>query len=113
MQTTRDLRRINRSKALREIFFHGPISRLEICQRSDMSQATVTNVVADLLGDRIVIESGSKDSDGGRPIALLTINPGYGHIIGIDVGETVIQVSLFDLRFQELDTVFQPLSLED
>jgi predicted NBD/HSP70 family sugar kinase len=112
-QTTRDLRRQNRSKALREIYFNGPISRLEICQRTDMSQATVTNVVADLLGDKFVIESGCKDSDGGRPIALLTINPQYGHIIGIDVGETVIQVSMFDLCFQELYTVFQPLSLEE
>jgi predicted NBD/HSP70 family sugar kinase len=113
MQTTRDLRRINRSKALREIYFNGPISRLEICQSTDMSQATVTNVVADLLGERIIVESGSKGSDGGRPIALLTINPQYGHIIGIDVGETVIQVSIFDLGFRELDTVFQPLSMEE
>ena len=110
-QTTRDLRRINRSKALREIYFNGPISRLEICQRTDMSQATVTNVVADLLGEKIVAESGCKESDGGRPIALLSINSKYGHIIGIDVGETVIKVSVFDLQFQELYTVSQPLSL--
>jgi predicted NBD/HSP70 family sugar kinase len=112
-QTTRDLRRMNRSKALQEIYFHGPISRLEICQRTDMSQATVTNVVADLLGEKIVIESGSRESDGGRPIALLTINANYGYIIGVDVGETVIQVSVFDLSFQELNTVFQPLSLAE
>jgi predicted NBD/HSP70 family sugar kinase len=98
---------------LREIYFNGPISRLEICQRMDMSQATVTNVVADLIGDKIVVESGSKESDGGRPTALLTINAEYGHIIGIDVGETVIQVSIFDLCFHELGTVFQPLSLEE
>ena len=110
-QTTRDLRRINRSKALREIYFNGPISRLEICQRTDMSSATVTNVVADLLGERIVAELGCKESDGGRPIALLSVNSNYGHIIGIDVGETVIKVSVFDLQFQELYTVSQPLSL--
>jgi len=111
--TTRDLRRINRAKALREIYFNGPISRLEICQRTDMSPATVTNVVAEILAENIVVESGSKESDGGRPMALLTINPQYGYIIGIDVGETVIQVSVFDLHFQELYTVFQPLSLEE
>jgi predicted NBD/HSP70 family sugar kinase len=112
-QTTRDLRRINRSKALREICFNGPISRLEICQRTDMSQATVTNVVSDLLGENIIAETGSKESEGGRPTTLLSINPTYGHIIGIDVGETVIKVSVFDLRFQELHTVYQPLSLEE
>jgi predicted NBD/HSP70 family sugar kinase len=68
-------------------------------------------VVAELLGEKVVAESGVKESDGGRPIALLTINPTYGHIIGIDVGETVIQVSVFDLCLQELHTVFQPLGL--
>jgi len=111
--TTRDLRRNNRSKALREIYFDGPISRLEISQRNDLSQATVTNVVADLLREKIVVESAIKESDGGRPIALLTINPEHGYIIGIDAGETVIQVSLFDLCLHEIHTVFQPLSLEE
>ncbi len=112
-QTTRDLRRINRSKALREIYFNGPISRLEIYQHTDMSQGTATNVVADLLREKIVLESGSKDSEGGRPSTLLTVNPSYGHIVGVDVGETAIRASLFDLGFQELDTVSQPLSLEE
>lgn len=104
---------MNRSKALREIYFNGPISRQEICQHTGMSQATVTNVVAELLGEKIVQESGIKESDGGRPITLLTINPAYGFIIGIDVGETVIQVSAFDLSLRELQTVFRPLSLEE
>ncbi len=111
--TTREIRRINRSKALHEIYFGGPISRLEICQRTDISQATVTNVVSDLLEEGVVVESGRKDSDGGRPITMLTIDPEYGYIIGIDVGETVIQISLFNLRFREVHAVFQPLSLEE
>ena len=112
-QTTRDLRRINRAKALREIYFNGPISRLEICQHTELSQATVANVVAELIKENLVAETGSKESDGGRPTALLTIHPEYGYIIGIEVGETVIQLSLFDLGFQEVYAVCQPLSLEE
>ena len=32
----------------------------------------------------------------GRPRGLLQVNPGYGYVIGVDVGETAFLVELFD-----------------
>ena len=49
----------------------------------------------------IVIETGLEESDGGRPRAILAMNPGYGYVIGVDIGETRTRVELFDLTMTE------------
>jgi predicted NBD/HSP70 family sugar kinase len=62
-----------------------------------LSPASVSNVVRELLAEGILIEAGSIDSDGGRPRVLLRMNPEYGYVIGIDIGETRVEVELFDV----------------
>src|SRR4051794_17973005 len=47
--------------------------------------------------DGLVIEAGAVSSDGGRPRTLIRVNPAYGYVIGVDIGETRIRVELFDL----------------
>ncbi len=55
----------------------------------------MSNVVNDLMSDSLVIEAGAVSSDGGRPRTLVRVNPAYGYVIGVDVGETQIRVELF------------------
>jgi predicted NBD/HSP70 family sugar kinase len=43
---------------------------------------------------------GLEDSDGGRPRVLLEVNPEFGSVIGVEVGETNIRVEAFDLRME-------------
>lgn len=107
--TVRDLRRHNRSTLLSKLFFDGPLSRHELSQLTGLSAATVSNVTAELVEDRLVTEAGLVESDGGRPRVLLRVDPGYGHVIGIDVGETGVRVELFDLAMTRLATVDHPL----
>jgi predicted NBD/HSP70 family sugar kinase len=108
--TTRDLRRINRQTILQHLYFAGPITRLELSQSSGLSPATITNVVSELLLEGVVIESGMEESQGGRPRTILAINPAYGFFIGVDLGETHIQIVLLDLAFQPLGGLHQPLA---
>ncbi len=82
-------------------------------QRSGLSAATVTNVVAELLAEGIVAEAGSEESEGGRPRTILTINPAYGYFIGVDVGETLVRIEIFDLTLRSLRTVTHPLTPDD
>jgi len=110
--TSQDLRRANRTEILRKIYFGEPISRLEISQQINISPATVTNIVSNLLSKNILVEHGFKRSEGGRPSTLLKVNPKYGYFIGIEVGETFIHVELFDILFKKMDKDFQPLSNE-
>jgi predicted NBD/HSP70 family sugar kinase len=93
----RDLRRENRAVVLWSLYFSRPGSRQDLSTATGLSPASVTNVVRDLLDEGIVTEVGSEDSDGGRPRVLLDINPDYGYVIGVDVGETRILIELFDL----------------
>jgi predicted NBD/HSP70 family sugar kinase len=65
-----------------------------------LSPASVSIVVRDLLGEGILIEAGSVDSDGGRPRVLLEMNPEYAYVIGVDIGETRVEVELFDLAMK-------------
>ncbi len=111
--TTRQLRRINRGTLLKQVYFGGPISRLELSQLTELSPATATNLTSELLAEGVIVESGIEESEGGRPRTLLKINPKFGYFIGIDVGETRIQSELFDLTMKRLSTVIHPLNREE
>jgi predicted NBD/HSP70 family sugar kinase len=62
-----------------------------------LSSGTVTNFVASLLEDGLIVEVGREQSEGGRPRILLGVNPEYGAVVGVDIGETGIRVEAFDL----------------
>jgi len=98
--TVRDLRRSNRSRALWELFLNGPLTRQELGDAAGVSPATVSNLVGDLFREGVVVEVGLEDSNGGRPRAVFQVNPEYGFVIGVDVGETAFLVELFDLGMQ-------------
>lgn len=102
---TVDLRSINRQIVLRCLYFDGPMSRLEVSQHSTLSVATVTNLVTELLKEEIVIETGQVESEGGRPRTILAVNPDYGCFVGVDLGETHVQLDLFDLTLRRKNTV--------
>ncbi|MCW2870747.1 ROK family transcriptional regulator [Actinacidiphila oryziradicis] len=109
-RTVRDLRRGNRSALLRHLYFEGPLSRQELAGHTGLSSGSVSNVVGDLIGDGVVEEAGSVESDGGRPRVLLQVARRNGYLIGVDVGETRVRVALFDLALTELATADHPLS---
>jgi predicted NBD/HSP70 family sugar kinase len=108
--TVRDLRRENRAAVLSSLYFSRPGSRQELGGATGLSPASVTNVVRELLDDGIVNEAGYEDSDGGRPRVLLDINPDYGYVIGVDIGETRIRVELFDLAMTDRAKAEYPLN---
>jgi predicted NBD/HSP70 family sugar kinase len=95
--TVRDLRRDNRSVLLWSLFSGQPCSRQDLSEATGLSSASVSNVIRELIGDGIVTEAGLVDSDGGRPRVLLEMNPDYGYVAGVDVGETRVRVELFDV----------------
>src|SRR3984893_4699399 len=105
----RDLRRDHRSVLLSSWFFEQLRSRQELSEATGLSPASVSNVVRELIDDGIVVEAGSVDSDGGRPRVLLQVNPDYGYVIGVDVGEIRVRVELFDLTMTERAKVDYPL----
>ncbi|MFI0720413.1 ROK family protein [Streptomyces sp. NPDC021224] len=108
-RTTRDLRRINRTSVLTRLYLHGPASRFDLMKATGLSSATVSNVVTDLVADGLVAEAGLLDSDGGRPRTLLEVRPGYAQVVGVDIGETHVQVGLFDWTLDTVATATYPM----
>jgi predicted NBD/HSP70 family sugar kinase len=107
--TVRDLRRDNRSAVLWSLYLSQSHSRHELSRATGLSTASVTNVVRELIDEGIAVETGLAESDGGRPRAMLGINPDYGYVIGVDIGETRTRVELFDLAMNERARAEYPL----
>ena len=101
-RSVRDVRRSNRSLLLRHLYFHPASSRLDLSRATGLSAASVSSVVAELMEAQVVIESGSLESDGGRPRTLLDVAAPRFQVIGVDVGETRIRVERFDLGLTEV-----------
>jgi predicted NBD/HSP70 family sugar kinase len=95
-----DLRRVNRGSVLQLLFLDGPVDRVRLGERTGLSSGTVTTFIASLLEEGVILEVGREQSGGGRPRALLEVNPEYGTLIGVEVGETGIRVEGFDLRLR-------------
>lgn len=108
--TVRDMRRSNRAAVLYRIFLDGPISRNDVAQSTALSQASVSNLVTDMIEEGLVEEAGQVDSDGGRPRVLLRVAPSYGSVIGVDVGETDVRVELFDMSMRALAKIDYPVN---
>jgi predicted NBD/HSP70 family sugar kinase len=111
--TNRNLRLRNRSALLSALFLDGPLSRQDLAERCRLSQAAVSNVVADLADDGLVADAGAVESDGGRPRTLLRVAPRFAVVAGVDVGETRVRVELFDLAMTPLAKADYPIDPTD
>ncbi len=104
--TISGVRQRNRTQALRSIILSGRISRAELARESGLSIASVTNLVAELISEGLVVEAGAVASNGGRPVTLLAPNPSGAYFLGADVGERGVAVELFDLSMTRIDREF-------
>lgn len=86
---------------------------MEIGNRLQLSPGTVTNVTSQLLSEGIVNEIGQVESRGGRPRAILQINPDYGYLVGVDFGETHLELMLFNLQMEKLGEIRLDISIEN
>jgi predicted NBD/HSP70 family sugar kinase len=109
--TVRDVRRANRASLLTDLFHGGRQSRQQLGDTTALSQASVSNLIGEMIDEGLVEEAGLVGSDGGRPRALLRVAPGYGYVVGADVGETRVLVELYEL-LEGLATVIAQAGVE-
>ena len=93
----RDVRRANRASLLTDLFHGGLQSRQQLATSTALSQASVSNLIGEMIDEGLVEEAGLVGSDGGRPRVLLRVRPGFRYVVGADVAETRVQVELYDL----------------
>jgi predicted NBD/HSP70 family sugar kinase len=77
----------NASRVLWTIWQSTKISRIDIAQRLGLDPSTITNIVSELIDQRLVdeIEEGEGSRQGGRKPILLSIAKDFGYVVGIEL----------------------------
>ena len=111
------IRALNRRKILECIRDAGAISRVEISDLVDVSQATVSVVTGELLADGLIEtvkqESGVQTLGRGRPKTLLRLNPDATYAIGIKVSLHQAAASVTNFVGNVLATETVPITPEN
>lgn len=103
-------REINRALVLGLLRDRGSISRADIARELNLTRATVSNVVDELIRESIVTEVGPGDSgqNGGRRPVMLTLNDSGRFVVGLDLGTTNTVAAVSNLRGEIIAKVRVP-----
>ncbi|SCP97520.1 Sugar kinase of the NBD/HSP70 family, may contain an N-terminal HTH domain [Anaerobium acetethylicum] len=91
----------NRTRILECLFRNPTISRTEIADLTDITPATVTTTVTQLISEGIVQEAGesnAEDSTPGRRKILIEIIPDYAYSIGIEFTQKALVLCITNLK---------------
>jgi predicted NBD/HSP70 family sugar kinase len=78
----------NRSLVLQTLYANGPQSRADIARETGLTRVTVSDLVAELIAERLVVELGTRDDvRPGKPATLLDIDRHAFHIVGLDLSD--------------------------
>ncbi|MFQ5421432.1 MAG: ROK family protein [Anaerolineae bacterium] len=92
------VRDLNRAILLSQLRHHAPQSRASLARLTGLNKATISSLVGELSARGVVREVGPASSSGGRPAALLDLNPRAGYIIGAELNVDYINVILTNFR---------------
>ena len=99
------LRVSNRLRVVQALQVLGVTSRADVARHTGLSRSTVSTIVAGLQAEGMVVDrdaDGRVAAGGGRPPALIALDPGAGFAIGIDFGKRHLAVALADLSHRLL-----------
>src|SRR5918995_4592123 len=76
----------NRALVLQTLYHDGAMSRADLARETALTRVTISDLVAELISDGIVVEKGVREASGpGKPAILVDIARGGHHIIGLDL----------------------------
>jgi len=105
------MKQVNRALLLQLVKNHGPISRVDLADRSGLSPAAVTGLVSRLISDGLLVETERNTASAGagrRPIPV-DVNADSGRLVGVKLAERRVTAALTDLRARVLGSVELPL----
>ena len=102
----------NRSLVLQTLYRAGQQSRADIARETGLTRVTVSDLVAELIAEGLVIETGQReDARPGKPATLLDLDRNAFQIIGIDLSEyAIFRGAVLDLDGQILHRAELPLA---
>ncbi|MGK6311608.1 ROK family protein [Neorhizobium sp. DT-125] len=110
------MRAINRLSVLDTIRRHGPISRVEISERTELSTTTVSAITASLLDDGLILTRHEGDIRNetvrGRPRVMLEVNPDAARVVGAKIAANRMVFVVTNFRGDVLSKLTLPIRID-
>jgi len=100
----RQVRGANSAALLELLQRHERLSRADLARYSGLSEGTVSRIVTELIGRKLVMEDGAENSTGGRPAICLRLEQNR-FAVGVDVHSWETQFGVGTMRGRIVETV--------
>jgi predicted NBD/HSP70 family sugar kinase len=99
MATSSIARKINELRVLRTLLDKPAMSRAEVARDLGLTKSTLTNVVGELVADKLIAEFDLNNGTGrvGRPGITIGLNPKGAYFLGAEIGVSHVRVTALDL----------------
>ncbi|WP_035618621.1 ROK family protein [Lacticigenium naphthae] len=90
--------RIQKTRILDKIYATGPISRIDLSKKLNITPATISEITSLLILDKHIHEIGEDETTNkpGRKKILLNISPGHSFFIGVELSDKFLAFCLSD-----------------
>ena len=109
------MRAINRFHVMDAIRRFGPISRVEIAEKTDLRTTTVSAITAALIDDALIVPrsvGAVRDAARGRPRVMLELNPKAAYVVGVKLAPDQITVAATDFRADVVNSLSMPIRVD-
>ncbi len=109
------MRAINRFHVMDAVRRSGAISRVEICERTELSPTTVSAITAALLDDGLITASPvapTPDQPRGRPRVMLSLNPDAATVCGAKLAPGQITIAVTNFQADLLAGISLPIRVD-
>ncbi len=103
----------NLKKVYLLIHEHGPITQLDLLEMTKLNQTTLFRIIGRLHKDRLIVECGYGESNGGRPPVLYRVNERLGYIVSVQINRMFTRIRLHNLKYEVLDDVTFTMTKHD
>ncbi|WP_291651481.1 ROK family protein [Clostridium sp.] len=100
------IKKSNRTRILEYVFRNAPVSRATIAEQTDITPATVTTTITELINENVIVDLGEveqSDNTPGRKRVLIDLNPDHSYAIGIEFNEKHISFCITNLKGKIID----------
>ncbi|MCE1254119.1 MAG: ROK family transcriptional regulator [Anaerolineae bacterium] len=111
--TQQQTRAHNRQLVLQTIYDQAQTSRADIARKTGLTRTTVSDLVAELINEKLVEETGQGHSIGGKPPTLLQFADNSRYLIGVDLASHEFQGAVINLRGQIIFHTVLPVQDRD
>lgn len=94
----------NRQAVLGHIHHAGVMGRAEIARSMGLSIQAVSNIIAELAGDGMLLEKGTRSAGRGLPAVQYAVNPGGGYSLGVEIRPDAVFAALLDMAGNQVFT---------